>query len=88
MAPRGEPSGWGTPQITIAIISLLMAAGGSYVGFRQRNGDELRALDSRITAIKTEADIRSAWRDQQIADIRLRLEHLEDRRRRWEERQR
>ncbi len=59
MNARGaKPNGWNSPQIIIAIISLLMASGGSYLALGR---DRTEALQSRISAV--ERDIAGLARD-------------------------
>lgn len=77
---KGGASSWGAPNILIAILSLIMAGLGSYLAIQRDNGAEFRMLDTRVTAIKTEIDVRRPMRDQELAEIRGRLQRLEDRR--------
>jgi hypothetical protein len=54
MTRAGGSAVWTSPQIVIATLSLLMAAGGSYLAIQRDDGKEMRAqIDANRREIST-----------------------------------
>lgn len=49
--PRESPSGWSTPMIIVAILSVVASSVGTWVGISR---DDSNALQGRINAVERE----------------------------------
>lgn len=69
MTPRGG-NGWSSPQIIVAIISLLMAAGGSYLALQRDDSERVAKQIETMQVIVNE-------HTRDLAINRTRIEYLE-----------
>lgn len=64
---RPGANGWSSPQIIVAILSLLMAAGGSYLALQRDDSREVaREMNDharRLAILETKQDI--LWRERE-----------------------
>ena len=71
------------PQYIVLAASLIFAAVGSYVGMNREDTksitDAVQAIDRRVTTIEAKMSEGRLRRDEQIAEIRQRLDRLEPR---------
>lgn len=64
---KNEGGGWNSPSVILTIISLFMAALGSYLAIQRGNDDEMRQMDRRLTRVETivESNARRLDREEQ-----------------------
>lgn len=64
---RNEGGGWNSPSVILTIISLCMAALGSYLAIQRGSDDDLRQMDRRLTRVETivESNNRRLDREEQ-----------------------
>jgi hypothetical protein len=73
-------SEWTKPPILIYFLSLLMAAGGSYLATQKNNDKAVEDMKLDVATLRVEFNTRTILRDQEMAQISRRLDRLEDRR--------